>query len=123
MAYIANRPIRFDRNYYIGEEIPERVIEPKMIPKLISMGRIIKVDLETDNKKAPAETAETAHSDEIGNTDTITQDNAENASDGEETRSDDGMSIQDSQEFICGTCGKPFKSAQALSAHSKFHKK
>ncbi len=45
MAYIANKPVRFDRNYRIGEVIPSEVIEPKMIRKLMDMGRIIHVDL------------------------------------------------------------------------------
>lgn len=43
MAYIANRPVRFDKNYAIGEKIPDGVIDPKMTTKLISMGRIIRI--------------------------------------------------------------------------------
>ena len=29
-AYIANRPVRFDRNYNVGEIIPAEVIAPQM---------------------------------------------------------------------------------------------
>lgn len=43
MTYIANRPVRFDRNYAIGEKIPDGVIDPKMTAKLIGMGRIIRI--------------------------------------------------------------------------------
>lgn len=47
MAYIANKPVRFDRNYRVGEIIPPEVIEPKMVRKLMDMGRIVCVDLPT----------------------------------------------------------------------------
>ena len=29
-AYIANKPVRFDRNYKVGEVIPDGVISPQM---------------------------------------------------------------------------------------------
>ena len=48
MAYIANKPVRFDRNYKVGEIIPPEVIEPKMIRKLMDMGRIVSVNLPAD---------------------------------------------------------------------------
>ena len=41
--YIANRPVRFDRDYAIGERIPESVIDPNMVGKLVGMGRVIHV--------------------------------------------------------------------------------
>lgn len=40
--YIANRPVRFDRNYAIGEIIPDNVIDPKEATRLINTGRIIR---------------------------------------------------------------------------------
>lgn len=45
MAYIANRPVRFDRNYAIGEVIPDAVIAPGMARRLVEMGRILCVEL------------------------------------------------------------------------------
>lgn len=30
MAYIANKPVRFDRNYQVGEQIPMEAITPNM---------------------------------------------------------------------------------------------
>ena len=45
MAYIANRPVRFDRDYAIGEVIPESVIDPKMTKRLVDMGKIICADI------------------------------------------------------------------------------
>ncbi len=44
-AYIANRPVRFDRNYKVGEVIPDGVISPNMGRRLTEMGRILCVDL------------------------------------------------------------------------------
>ena len=44
-AYIANKPVRFDRNYKVGEVIPDGVISPQMGRRLIEMGRILCVDL------------------------------------------------------------------------------
>ena len=46
-AYIANKPVRFDRNYKVGEVIPDGVISPQMGRRLIEMGRILCVDLPT----------------------------------------------------------------------------
>lgn len=45
MAYIANKPVRFDRDYAIGEVIPDEVIDTKMEKRLIDWGKIIKVTL------------------------------------------------------------------------------
>lgn len=44
-AYIANKPVRFDRNYKVGEVIPDGVISPQMGRRLIEMGRILCVDI------------------------------------------------------------------------------
>lgn len=44
-AYIANKPVRFDRNYKVGEVIPDGVISPQMGRRLVEMGRILCVDL------------------------------------------------------------------------------
>ena len=38
MAYIANKPVRFDRDYKVGEIIPDEVIAPGMTRKLVEMG-------------------------------------------------------------------------------------
>lgn len=40
MPYIALRPCRFDRPYFIGETIPDEVVDPARAEGLISMGRI-----------------------------------------------------------------------------------
>lgn len=41
MAYIANKPVRFDKDYSIGEIIPDEVIDPEMKKRLISWGKIL----------------------------------------------------------------------------------
>jgi len=60
MAYIANKPVRFDRDYQIGEMIPEGVIAPGMTRKLMEMGKILHVDLPQNS----AEQSEAAPADE-----------------------------------------------------------
>lgn len=64
MAYIANRPVRFDRAYGIGEVIPDAVIDPKMARRLADMGRILCVEIPRADEDAgeaaskPQESAE-----------------------------------------------------------------
>ncbi|MCL2487414.1 MAG: hypothetical protein FWE80_01885 [Oscillospiraceae bacterium] len=40
MAYIAKRPVRFDRRYHVGETIPGSVIDTRMVERLVKQGRI-----------------------------------------------------------------------------------
>ncbi len=40
MAYIAAKPVRFDRRYSVGERIPDAVVDPARAPHLQAMGRI-----------------------------------------------------------------------------------
>lgn len=50
--YIALKPVKFDRHYIVGENIPKEVIEPNMIEKLIKSGVIqIQQDNELKNLK------------------------------------------------------------------------
>ncbi len=132
MAYIANKPVRFDRDYKIGEVIPEDVIAPGMTRKLMEMGRILRVDLPRsgvpeENRRppqnGPQEGAENGPDSDsvIGNTDTqpddeSPQEGAENGPDGGDT------GAPASGEFICEVCGRAFSSQQALAAHSRSHK-
>lgn len=55
MGYIASMPVRFDRQYKIGEIIPPEIINPNMARKLIEMGKIIEVSL-PETKKQETET-------------------------------------------------------------------
>jgi len=96
MAYIANRPVRFDRNYAVGEIIPEEVIEPKMIRKLQDMGRILHVNLPDGTGNA-----EETHDD---------------------TSADGAEDAQGKREFVCQVCGKAFSTQNGLSAHARIHK-
>lgn len=50
MAFIANKPVRFDRDYQVGEVIPQEVIDPKMVRKLIEIGKIVEADLPAKNE-------------------------------------------------------------------------
>ncbi len=40
MTYIANKPVRFDRDYRVGEIIPGSVIDPAAVKRLIAWGKI-----------------------------------------------------------------------------------
>lgn len=65
MAYIANKPVRFDRAYGIGEVIPDAVIDPKMARRLADMGRILRVEIpraDEDAGEAAAKPQESAQS-------------------------------------------------------------
>lgn len=80
MAYIANKPVRFDRNYRVGEIIPPEVIEPKMICKLMDMGRIVSVTLLADKADHAPDAPENT-----GKTFELPQESAQDASDGSES--------------------------------------
>lgn len=53
MPYIALKPIRFDRPYFIGETIPDEAVAPARAGDLAAMGLIAAV-------KAPQEPAQAA---------------------------------------------------------------
>lgn len=127
MAYIANKPVRFDRDYKVGEVIPEGVIAPGMSRKLVEMGRILCVDLpqETDAEDGsgqPQEAAQdgtgSAPDDGSGADGTNTQASGEAAQDAPES----APGGESGGEFVCEVCGRPFSSQQALAAHSRSHK-
>lgn len=84
MAYIANKPIRFDRDYHIGEVIPETVINPMMARKLTDMGKIIRVNLPTGgNTETSTDSAGQPVNGTESTDDTNTQEDTENAPDGQ----------------------------------------
>lgn len=68
MAYIAIRPVRFDKDYFIGETIPDEVIAESRAEALIKMGRITKVAAEantgTDENKEDKNRANSAHTED-----------------------------------------------------------
>ena len=120
MAYIANRPVRFDRNYAVGEIIPEEVIEPKMIRKLQDMGRILHVNLPdgTGNAEETQEGAGAAESTEGEDT----QADAVTAQNEPQEGADGAEDAQGKGEFVCQVCGKAFSTQNGLSAHARIHK-
>lgn len=132
MAYIANKPVRFDRDYKIGEVIPEDVIAPGMTRKLMEMGRILRVDLPhggvpEENRRQPQndpqEATENGPDNDSGAGDTDTQPDSESPQEGAENDPDGGdTGAPASGEFICEVCGRAFSSQQALAAHSRSHK-
>lgn len=109
MAYIANRPVRFDRDYKVGEIIPDEVIAPGMARKLVDMGRILRVDLPQRDTDGPDGV------DSVGNVNT--QAGVETPPGESET-----ASSAPAETFICEECGRTFKSQNALAAHARSHK-
>ncbi len=134
MAYISNKPVRFDRNYAVGDVIPDEVIDPKMTRKLVEMGRIISVDLPTTGgsaENAPVSPLDGAGSGAEGEGGTNTQGEeeapAEDDGDDEPDPEDNQLTAADlingtAGEFICKVCGRAFQSPQGLAAHSRSHK-
>lgn len=131
MAYIASRPVRFDRDYAIGEIIPESVIDPGMTSKLEGMGKISKIELPGENDKAedtqntPQSGAELTTDGGEASEGTNIPSETENTPTGEiEADTEDTKEEEpEPEEFKCEKCGKKFKTANALSAHSRTHKK
>ncbi|MCI8843876.1 MAG: C2H2-type zinc finger protein [Oscillospiraceae bacterium] len=134
MAYIANRPVRFGRDYKVGEVIPDEVIAPGMARKLAEMGRILRVDLPSGGgaeenhgqpQNDPQDGAESAIDGDSGAgeanqpEDESPQDSAESAAEGTEG---EGGNLAADGEFVCTVCGRAFKSQNALAAHTRSHK-
>jgi len=47
MAYIANKPVRFDKDYKVGDGIPDNVVDSNAEKRLISWGKITKIPVGT----------------------------------------------------------------------------
>ncbi len=91
MAYIANKPIRFDRDYHIGERIPEMVIDPMMARKLTDMGKIICVTLPAEGGAETTPDSAGQPTDGAESTDGInTQEDTENAPEGQNEATEGG---------------------------------
>lgn len=134
MAYIANRPVRFDRDYKVGEIIPDEVIAPGMTRKLVDMGRILRVDLPQGDTDGPGD-QESPQSGVGSGPDGVNSAGNENTQAGMETPPEglettssgpeepDGEDASAQAEtFICEVCGRAFKSQNALAAHTRSHK-
>ncbi len=113
-VYIANKPVRFDKNYKVGEIIPDGVIDPRMTKKLIEMGRILYVDVPADKKPSNGGTDEQPDGNR-GTESIISGADGESALNGH-------TEAPSAEEFSCGVCGRVFKTQNALAAHLKSHK-
>lgn len=89
--YIALKPIRFDKDYCVGEPIPDKVVDPKMEATLIKRGRIAKVDeptnMETPVTPDPAATVTSADG-ESGTSDDAEGETSDGAEGDDETDGD-----------------------------------
>ena len=89
--YIAVSPVRFDRDYAIGEDIPEGAVDPKMEGRLVAQGKIQPVG---DGAAGTAEAGAGAA--------------------GGGQRNADAW-------HICDACGKACANKAALASHKKSH--
>ncbi len=132
MAYIANKPVRFDRDYKVGEVIPDAVISSGMTRKLMEMGRILHVDLPAPGgnaedspspapedtqggaggeggaippkeAEAPTEGAESAPGGDSGVGEATTRPDGENPQEGTGSGAEGGLTVED---LIAGTVGE-----------------
>ena len=95
MEYIANKPIRFDRDYHIGEIIPETAIDPMMARKLTDMGKIICVTLPTEGGAEATPDSAGQPTDGAESTDgTNTQEATENAPEGQNEATEGGTDAE-----------------------------
>lgn len=51
--YVAAKPVRFDRDYEVGEIIPNEVINLATIGRMITFGRVARIDPDTLPQPAP----------------------------------------------------------------------
>jgi hypothetical protein len=115
--YVALRPVRFDRNYAIGEEISGGVVAQGSVKRLIEQGRIGMVAATAVEPLASANadlaTNPKSNENEVETTDDIIPDEVsladESNSRGEET-------------FVCEVCGAKFNSQRGLTNHLRTHK-
>jgi hypothetical protein len=118
--YIAAKPVRFDRRYAVGEEIPGAVIDPRNIKRLIDLGRIQAVtvtdvivdeDDSSDIENEPDETVNIPGDNENEQSETVNipGDN------------DNGQSDKPENEpgTICPVCGRVLGSKSAWTAHMR----
>ena len=131
MAYIANKPVRFDRDYKVGEIIPDAVIAPGMTRKLVEMGRILHIDLPQsggadeasgEQQNGPQDGAKSAPDGDSDGEGINTQPDGEPPQDGAEDGAEGAEETASGGEFVCEVCGRAFKSQNALAAHSRSHK-
>ena len=88
MAYIAEKPVRFDRSYSIGETIPDTVVDPARASQLRAMGLIRPVVQEIEASPAKDNIENTSAVPEAAEDVPAEEDGGENAAAGPETAED-----------------------------------
>lgn len=84
MPYSAKQLVRFDREYAIGETIPDAVVDSGRAESLIAMGRITRIyDAAQESPMAPQEAQETHQEADVSEVEVNTTEEDENAT-GEE---------------------------------------
>mgnify|MGYP003571248488 CR=1 FL=1 len=128
MAYIANRPVRFDRDYRIGEIVPDAVIDPGMTRKLLDMGKIILTDISANIEGESTDTPSEAVIAPIEGDKLPDGINAQEMAENADTWANNGITEGHEgggipTEFMCEVCGKVCKNINALTAHMRTHKR
>jgi len=128
--YIATKPVRFDRNYEVGEEIPADVINPKMLNRLIEARKITVVTGPDETLELLNETVENSLEEieillgmdfgekpDLGVRLAICRDKIIEIITPTGNTAESGTA-----QFTCSICGKVFSNKTGLSAHMKAHK-
>jgi len=121
-VYVALKPVRFDRTYAVGEEIPPEVIDPRSVKRLIDWGKIAIVPpdaVKADAKKPKREFDPDWVSKFLAAIDPNASDEDEEV-DGENEPAID-PNAEKTEQFECKECGKTFPTKQGLAGHMRSH--
>lgn len=139
--YVAAKPVRFDRDYAVGEIIPEEVVTPSAAKRLVKLGRIAEVGSESKAEVVvKCDCFETCvglfeyilgveYDDETPDVDerieackAAYEDSGDDESDGTSDDEPQNPPPETSGgEFICPVCEKPFANKAGLASHMKTH--
>jgi len=102
--FIAVSPVRFDREYVTGETIPNVVIDPKIVNRLIEWKKIVR--LNTDNILIELPEVKDKPDDKMNEPDT-----------------DFGSTVTTVTQpgYECEICGRILSTKSALTNHMKTH--
>ena len=110
--YVAAKPVRFDRDYAVGEIIPNEAINLATVGRMMTFGRVARIDPDT-LPEGPAESDGAYALDGLNS--------LINTDEPEAPGPPETPAPPETPGFICAVCGRVFSTKSALSNHSKTH--